>query len=446
MGKPEQAQTVLLVCADPLYPGLPVGGAARIFAMTDYLRSVGFRVEMAMPYFGRRIKRAVEARVDRLHLCGTRTERLMRGIQEVFPDALGGPIVRQLDRVVRKKKLAGRRKLVRGDLSSLILRKIDPELVALTREVTRRNPPTAVVAQFAWTARALDEVPAKVLKLVDTHDVQHLRRQRAQEAGGDLPSHVCTREEEVRELSRADVLMAIQREEVATLSDMCPGKPIILVEHAEGTVDPAPSPAGSKQVLFVGSNYDPNVLGMRRFIEGPWREIRRAVPDAELVICGTVCDALLEGGDGVRKMGRVPKLLPYYREAAVVINPVPYGSGLKIKSVEALSFGKCLVTTPSGVTGLEGDRDAAFHVCEIETMAGAIIPLLTDPSLRGAEERRVQRYASRRFAARNVYRELELLIRRGLPSNSRPVISAESSRRSSPARDAARPGEVARRS
>ena len=54
----------------------------------------------------------------------------------------------------------------------------------------------------------------------------------------------------------------------------------------------------------------------------------------------------------IRLLGHVENLAEFYNSVDVVINPVEFGTGLKIKSVEGLAFGKPLITTPEGVVGL----------------------------------------------------------------------------------------------
>ncbi len=416
--------------------------------MTDYLREVGFRVELAIPYPGRTASREIATKVDRLHTCSTSLNTMNEWVKESLPGAIARPLRRVVEPIIRRRQLRRRKALVTGNLSSFILRKINPDLVSLTKRVTAANPPRAVIAQFAWTARCLDEVPRGVLKLLDTHDVQHLRRDRAREAGGDLPGHGCTREEEVRELSRAHVLLAIQRQEEKLLRELCPEKTVVLVEHAENTQNPLPSPPDSKTILFVGSLYDPNVQGLRRFIDTAWRKIRVAVPGAEFRLCGTVCNAFPEVPAGIVKLGRVPDLEPHYKQAAVVINPVPYGSGLKIKSVEAMAFGKCLVTTLAGVSGLEDGLSAPFHVREIDAMEDPIVSLLTDPARRAAEETRTHEYARVRFSAQHVYRGLERVLRKGIQplGNGQTPTSENTSLPESPMPDATPPSATAQQS
>jgi len=70
-----------------------------------------------------------------------------------------------------------------------------------------------------------------------------------------------------------------------------------------------------------------------------------------------------------------------YRRASVVINPQQFGTGLSIKSVDALLHGRPLVTTASGARGLEDGIDVAFRRADsAEAFAEAVIELLVDPA------------------------------------------------------------------
>ena len=58
---------------------------------------------------------------------------------------------------------------------------------------------------------------------------------------------------------------------------------------------------------------------------------------------------------------------PFYDECSVIINPCLAGSGLKIKSVEALSYGKPLVTTPKGAEGLTDSPGNGLFIHELDS-------------------------------------------------------------------------------
>jgi glycosyltransferase involved in cell wall biosynthesis len=63
----------------------------------------------------------------------------------------------------------------------------------------------------------------------------------------------------------------------------------------------------------------------------------------------------------------------------VVINPISTGTGLKIKNIEALGYGKPLVTTSVGAVGMENGSHSAFLAADTaQDFANAVIGLLQD--------------------------------------------------------------------
>jgi hypothetical protein len=64
---------------------------------------------------------------------------------------------------------------------------------------------------------------------------------------------------------------------------------------------------------------------------------------------------------GVIRLGAVGDLGPLYRQARVVINPAVAGTGLKIKTLEALAHLRPVVTWPNGTDGFSPEL-AAFCV------------------------------------------------------------------------------------
>jgi glycosyltransferase involved in cell wall biosynthesis len=268
----------------------------------------------------------------------------------------------------------------------------------------------AAIAQYAWAARCLDRMPPGALRIIDTIDVQYNRAEQARDAGGDLSHIVCTREEEIRELRRAEALIAIQSKEALELKAMCPDRRVLTATHAQAT-RAAGSPAESRELLYTGNLYDPNVRGLETFLAQCWPSILVGIPGARLTVCGRVCEAFHDSYQGVRFEGFVQDLEPHYDRAAVVVNPIPYGTGLKIKTVDALSRGKALVATEPGVLGIPFDGDPPCRVSAMEGFTENILELMTSiPERRRLESAAVE-YARRHFSADHVYRELTELLR-----------------------------------
>src|SRR5262249_46423371 len=77
-------------------------------------------------------------------------------------------------------------------------------------------------------------------------------------------------------------------------------------------------------------------------------------------------------------LGRVEDLSSHYAQACLVVNPTSVGTGLKIKTLEALSRSRPVVAWPSGVDGLGSELRC---LCLIATdwfeFAQAVISILS---------------------------------------------------------------------
>jgi glycosyltransferase involved in cell wall biosynthesis len=367
--------TVILVTDRMLHP-VREGSRARIVQLIHALRGAGYRVTV---------------------------------ISRRVPGRLGGllPAVRPLAQL---RRLADRVVSVRGDF----FHHGDPTAFdagayrdALARHVAREKP-AAVIAEYLWMAPCLEVVPPSVVRAVDTHDVMHRRaemyRDQPEGAWGE-----CSRDAEIDLLSHADVVMAIQPGEQALLREMLPGRTVLHVPHGYTAERSAPRAGedGPPTVAFVGSRIQGNLVGMTEFIEGAWPLIRTRHPDARLRVFGDIVTRLAADAPGVEKVGWVEDLGSVYADATVIVNPVRLGTGLKIKTVEALAHGRALVTTTCGADGLSEGAGSAFLVADrMEEAAAAVVRLLDDRSYREAIEAAALELAERRFSPRAAIAEL----------------------------------------
>ena len=80
-----------------------------------------------------------------------------------------------------------------------------------------------------------------------------------------------------------------------------------------------------------------------------------AMDGETLALCDLLGDAVVRQqiADGVLSIGPVETIDVFWPNIDIAINPIRFGSGLKIKNVEALAYGLPLLTTPIGAEGLE---------------------------------------------------------------------------------------------
>jgi glycosyltransferase involved in cell wall biosynthesis len=260
--------------------------------------------------------------------------------------------------------------------------------------------------------------------MIDTHDVMWQRAERHLEAGA---AHWLSidRDEESQALLPFDAVLAIQPVERETLQAMLPGRRVLLAPHAielpkidQGTSRPLPEKFDALRPLavgFIGSGGAMNLDSAKALLEEIWPRVEAACGDSAcLVLAGEATESFRESHRSPRTtfLGRVANLGEFYSRIDVAANPVRYGAGLKIKNVEALAYGKGLVTTTVGAAGMEAGASSAFFVAdEPAPFAEMIIGWSKNPLSLAEFQRRGSEYARNAFSPEAAYGEVLSLLR-----------------------------------
>ncbi|WP_174300195.1 glycosyltransferase [Caulobacter sp. S45] len=251
---------------------------------------------------------------------------------------------------------------------------------------TARHSPqgaAAVLADYAFQTEVLPYVIGAGTSAVVMHDLFSARQQQFADRAAADATTTLERAEEIALLRMADFVLAIQKDEAnAVAEDVRPSVTLVIPMGVK--VRDRPQPGTGRQVLFVGSNAAPNVIGLTWFLAEVMPLVRRAMPEAELVVAGSVARAFDSAPPSVRFLGVVDSLEPIYASAAVVISPLTVGSGLKIKLVEAMAQGKAIVATSVTLQGFDPEvtRGAVICVDDAEAYATAVLDLLASPQAR----------------------------------------------------------------
>lgn len=262
--------------------------------------------------------------------------------------------------------------------------------------------PAAVIADYMFCTPAFSVVRAGTPTAIIMHDLFHAR-------GGEGKDSVAivTYAEEMEMLSRAETIFAIQDSERSFLEEHLPSRSTLLVPMPAHSVA-SPQPGLTNNILFVGSNTAPNSVGLRWFLDDVWPQIVRECPDCKLHVAGSVGRAFdSDPHPNVQFLGLVDSLDDLYRDAAIVISPLTFGSGLKIKLVEAMSKGKAIVATPTTLQGVE-DTCSGSVICtsDPDEFAKAVIQLNGDQNARAQLADMALECARNSFSAQTVHRDL----------------------------------------
>lgn len=138
-------------------------------------------------------------------------------------------------------------------------------------------------------------------------------------------------------------------------------------------------------ILFIGSNHRPNIEGLDFFYKNAFLPHLRP-RGATLTVAGKVCDFWHMEDPRVTKLGFYQgSITQLYSSAKTVIIPILEGTGLSIKTLEAMAFGKAIITTPKGARGMALHGNP-FVITDLqqdpEGFARAVSDLLESPQKR----------------------------------------------------------------
>lgn len=168
----------------------------------------------------------------------------------------------------------------------------------------------------------------------------------------------------------ADVNLVLNERERALFSRYFPDSrsellEIAIEDHLNNEAKKIPKPL---KILFLGTYYYPNVHGIQWFADEVYSKLNPN--DVNLYICGKGMEVLkskFKDRKGIYVHGKVDSLSETYSEAGVVIGPIFEGGGMKVKTAEALSYGKCFIGTNESLMGymdhMEEDILGKFIYC-----------------------------------------------------------------------------------
>lgn len=263
-----------------------------------------------------------------------------------------------------------------------------------------------LVIEYIKLDYLLNDLHAKYCTVIDTHDLMSMRTQSYKENNDMTSIAIDNLEDEIAILSKYSYVLSIQKNEYDLLIQNLDKRKNILVCHAVDIASEHKINDSVKNIMFISG--PANVRHIVWFIENVWACFES---DLEMVlhIHGSVCNNLQQykKKKNILLHGHADNLNKLYQDADVVINPVLYGSGLKIKNVEALANGVPLITTNEGANGIEDGINFSFLLANsIDKWVESILALKLSKKLREKLSKNAIEYSKYYFADDNCYKKV----------------------------------------
>ncbi len=228
-----------------------------------------------------------------------------------------------------------------------------------------------VFCSYVFHSKLLEFVPSHILKVIDTHDKMGNRYDMLRTNGQALEFFSCTPEEEGAYLRRADMVVARRLEEARYFDSVTGCVSAIVIPHVEEPQFIYKTYGELNNVGLVASANRINLAIVKDCLEAINHSLHDKPCPFTVYVAGEVKDIVnnLPTTDSeifqkpwVQLLGFVPDIAHFYMDMDVVISPVTMGTGINVKTVQAMAFGMPLLTTAWGAKGIEsGDPSHSFH-------------------------------------------------------------------------------------
>ena len=260
------------------------------------------------------------------------------------------------------------------------------------------------LCNYVFLSRALTCLNSTTTKILNTHDVFAGRNKRLHDIGITSFDFGTVPEEEKKALERADYVFAVQKKEQAYFQSIT-GKPVITMPYVPSKKYQNVSFAGLPlKAGYIASNHAPNILAIKEYIK-----LLRNEEKIEIFIAGAITETVEQGPANVHILGMVDSLDEFYSLYDIYINPDVMESGLKIKTVEALSYGRPVICTKAASTGI--DVEKYYHQCEgVKEVADVTKECLDNPELLAGMAEESRRIYDTFYASYPTYEIMERIV------------------------------------
>lgn len=145
----------------------------------------------------------------------------------------------------------------------------------------------------------------------------------------------------------------------------CLGGKVVL--NGSASVEKKPLSIVSENFVFWGNlDYQPNKESIIFFLEKKWRRVKQMLPEANLLIAGVMSNSTNKelnslissnGLEGIVIEQKFDNLITL-TEGKTFLNLVMYGSGIKNKTLEAVSMGVPQIATEHALVGVSRSKGA----------------------------------------------------------------------------------------
>jgi glycosyltransferase involved in cell wall biosynthesis len=266
--------------------------------------------------------------------------------------------------------------------------------------------------------RSVKRAAPGIKTIFDTVDIAFLRLEREYQLTGSHKVAQAARRYkklETRLARSCDQVWCVTAEDGAALAREAPSARLEIIPTIHPLQDRGKSFTARQGLVFIGNFlHRPNTDAIHYFMQEIYPLVREAIPAVTLFIVGdhALPELAAYASNEVTITGYVADVDPIFQSCRVFIAPLRFGSGIKGKIGQALSYGLPVVTTPIGAEGMSLENGSEAIIADgIREFASALISVYKDEALWQRLSDRGYRHIARYFTPQVVEEKIHQAIK-----------------------------------
>ena len=317
-------------------------------------------------------------------------------------------------------KVSGLLKAIYSDNNYIVNRFDNNEFRGIIKQTISENNFDLVILEGTFTAIYIDLIKQKFkgLLVMRSHNVEfQLWEDRMQNEESAIKRLLLKspikqlREFELTELKKVDVVAAISMSDKAFFNSYFGLNKTIYVPFGISLPDPiAEYLEQENKIVFLGAlDWDPNIQGIKWFLEHVWPLLKQRNTKIEFHIAGR--NAPENFGENLPESvifhGEVSDAHSFISSGVVFVVPLLSGSGIRIKIIEGLALGQVVSTTTKGAQGIKAQNERDILIGDTpKQMVRQILESMKQPSIRKSISLHARKLAEKEFDISNTQKAL----------------------------------------
>lgn len=247
-----------------------------------------------------------------------------------------------------------------------------------------------ILCSYIYQSKLLEFIPNYILKVIDTHDKMGSRSEMLRLNKLPIGHFSCTPEEEGTYLRRADLVIGITDEEARYFETVSGQKNAVVISHITSPKFLNKKFSSLDNIGIVASNNQFNLAVVQKFLESINRYLQKEEELPFVIhVAGEVNQAVAKRifdskmnvfkKSWVNMHGYVPNITEFYSQMDLIVSPMLCGTGINIKTVEAMAHGMPLLTTVHGSRGMDLN-DEMHHHKDIDSLVNSLFFIRKSPA------------------------------------------------------------------